>query len=270
MSKKPIFGECRICGEYSQLTFEHVPPRSSFNNSSVSLLSGDELIKTITDDSRKPWQLPKNSGKIQQRGRGDYYLCSSCNSKTGKWYGSEYKKFVGGVHGAIKQNGNLNFDYLSFIIHEIRPLPIFKQILTMFCDINQGYIGDDSLKEYLLSKESISFNRSRYEIYAYIHSGSLFRSHGLSALCLKGISEPVMVSEISGYPIGLALYVNKPKDYVPKGCNITCLCEYEYNDIKDVIFHLPKLENNTMFPTDYRTKEEITCCIEQSKNYRKL
>ena len=144
MSKKLIFGQCRICGEYSQLTFEHVPPRSSFNNSPATLLTADEIIKHATDESRKPWEFTKNSGRIQQRGRGDYYLCSSCNNKTGKWYGSEYKKFVGGVHSAIKQNGNLGFDVLSFIIHDIRPLPIFKQMISMFCDINIGNMGDDS------------------------------------------------------------------------------------------------------------------------------
>ena len=268
MSKKHIFGNCRICGEYSQLTFEHVPPRSSFNNSPATLMTADELIKHATDESKKPWEFAKNSGRIQQRGRGDYYLCGSCNNKTGKWYGTEYKKFIGGVHGAIKQYGNLNFEHLDFIIHNIRPLPIFKQIIAMFCDINPGNIGDDSLKEFLLHKESTAFNRSRYELYAYIHSGSLIRSFGLSALLVKGISEPVMVSEISGYPIGLALYIDKPKDYIPMGCNISCMCEYGYDDLRDVIFHLPKLENNTMFPADYRTKEEIICCIEQSKEYK--
>ena len=270
MRKKLNFGECRICGEYSQLTFEHVPPRSTFNNSPVTLLSGDELIKSVTDESKKPWEFSKNSGKIQQRGRGDYYLCGSCNNNTGKWYGSEYRKFTSGVHGAIKQFGSFSFDELDFVIHNIRPLPIFKQIMAMFCDINPGNMGDDSLKEFLLDKESKLINRSRYEIYAYIHSGSLIRSFGLSALLIKGIPEPVMVSEISGYPIGLALYVNKPKDYIPMGCNITSLCEYDYEEQRDVKFYFPKLENNTMFPADYRTKEEIICCIEQSKNLQNI
>lgn len=30
----------------------------------------------------------------------------------------------------------------------IRPLPIFKQVITMFCDVNSGLMGDDSLKDY--------------------------------------------------------------------------------------------------------------------------
>ena len=32
---KEIFGNCKLCGKYKKLTFEHVPPEKAFNSSAV-------------------------------------------------------------------------------------------------------------------------------------------------------------------------------------------------------------------------------------------
>ena len=43
MSRKPVIGKCRLCGETKKLTFEHVPPETTFNNYSVHILSGEQV-----------------------------------------------------------------------------------------------------------------------------------------------------------------------------------------------------------------------------------
>ena len=125
----------------------------------------------------------------------------------------------------------------------------------MFCDINNGLMVDDSLKGYLLDKTSWSFNRDRYHLYAHIHAGALERMNGIMVQATNfGI---ITLSEISTYPLGFTLYINKPKNYKPEGVEITSFSESDYEDEGDVQIIIPKLECNTIFSGDYRTKEEI-------------
>ncbi len=260
-------GICRICGEYKDLTFEHVPPKSVFNNAPATIISGVELLKSVSDDDRLPWEFNKNSGKIQQRGKGGYYLCAECNNKTGHWYAGEYKKFVSALHYGIKQAGDKEYKAMGMKMVDIRPLAIFKQIMTMFVDINEGMLGDDSLRKYLLNPEKTEFNKDRYNLYAYLHTGAIERACGISILCSPlGM---VTLTEISSYPIGLVLYIDKPKNYKPEGVEITSLCEYKYDDLADLEIIIPKLENNIIFPGDFRSKEEIKDCIKQTQEHMK-
>lgn len=55
----------------------------------------------------------------------------------------------------------------------------------MFCDSNNGLLGDDSLKGYLFDKTSRFFNRDRYHLYAHIHAGALERMNGINDLMVK-------------------------------------------------------------------------------------
>ncbi len=209
--KKKIYGICRICGENKELTFEHVPPETVFNKGAVRNVSLDTVIKDTMKENKFPWEINYKNGKIQQRGRGDFYLCADCNSCTGQWYVPEYSKFVHAIQGAIQQVGNQKYESLGLKIKNIRPLPIFKQIITMFCDINRGLMGDDSLKGYLLDKASRSFNRQRYHVCTHIHAGSLERMNGIMVQATDhGI---ITLSEISTYPLGFTLYIDKPSNY---------------------------------------------------------
>ena len=42
--KQKTYGICRICGEYKELTFEHVPPETVFNKGAVRNVSLDAVI----------------------------------------------------------------------------------------------------------------------------------------------------------------------------------------------------------------------------------
>lgn len=254
--KRILCGICRLCGENKKLTFEHVPPETVFNKGAVRNFGLDVVIKDILKENKLPWEINYGKGKIQQRGRGGFYLCSDCNSCTGQWYVPEYSRFVHAIQGAICQVGDQHFESLGLKIKRIKPLPIFKQVMTMFCDINNGLMGDDSLKEYILDKTNKSFNRNRYHLYAHIHSGALERMNGIMIQATNyGI---ITLTEISTYPLGFTLYIDKPQNYKPEGVEITSFSEWDYEDEHDVEIIIPKLECNTMFSGDYRTKEEIS------------
>jgi hypothetical protein len=256
LSKKEIIGRCRICGENKKLTFEHVPPHTTFNDYPVRIFSGEEVIKQVTDPNTLPWDNTKIKGKIQQKGRGDYYLCGDCNSKTGQWYVPHYSRFVYSIHCALQEAKEKEFGSMGVTLTGMRPLPIFKQIMTLFCDINTGLMGDDTLKDYLLDKSATEFNASRYNLYAHIHAGNVERMNGIMALYMKNYGI-VTLSEIATYPLGFTLYINKPEEYKPEGVEITSFSNFKYEDECDIKIIIPRLESNIWFSGDYRTKEEI-------------
>ena len=256
MSKKEIVGRCRICGENKKLTFEHVPPETTFNNYSVKVLSGEKAISQIADPDILPWDYTNAKGKIQQRGRGGYYLCEDCNSKTGTWYVPHYSKFVHSIHCALEQTKGQSFKSMGVKLKGVKPLPIFKQIMTLFCDINEGLMGDESLKDYLLDKTATNFNVDRYNLYAHIHAGDVERMNGIMVQYSSRYGV-ITLSEIATYPLGFTLYIDKPQNYEPEGVEITLFSNFKYEDECEIEIIIPKLESNIWFSGDYRTKEEI-------------
>lgn len=58
-----VVGICHICGIHGPLSFEHVPPRSAFNDRPVAAMPFEQALHLGPDD-----KLPK--GEVQQRGMG--------------------------------------------------------------------------------------------------------------------------------------------------------------------------------------------------------
>ncbi len=268
---KRIEGKCKLCGQVKPLTFEHVPPESAFNSLPVREIPFEESIKLMTgEDGRLPWDMEGLKGKLNQRGGGGYFLCSDCNSNTGSWYISEYVRLVRTLHEVISNlNPNTN-DRCYFEVEKLHPLQIFKAIMTMFCDINNGCFGDESLREFLLNKESNVFNKEKYSVYLYLTKGPMVRINSLAAICRSDVGI-VMQSEISRYPVGAVLYIDKPKALTPLGLDITQFADCKYSDECNVSFYgIPLLEINTQFPDDYRSKDEIVKGIELSRKEKTL
>lgn len=177
----------------------------------------------------------------------------------------EYSKFVHIVHSALQEVKGKEFGALGIKMKGIKPLSIFKQIMTLFCDINEGMMGDNSLKDYLLNKTSTNFKRERYHLYMHIHSGSVERMNGIMVQFASGVGL-ITLSEISTYPVGFALYIDKPEAYNPEGVEITIFSQFNYDDEIELEIIIPKLESNIFFSGDYRTKEEIENAIQESKD----
>lgn len=260
MAKKYKFGRCKLCGKETKLTFEHVPPEKAFNSFTVKKYSFEETIK-ILSGTREPNEL---KGKLQQRGSGDYYLCQQCNNSTGSWYMADYIKFVNTMKNLILQF-DANSKACSFKIENFYPLKIFKAIMTMFCDINHECMGDPSLRDFLLNKDSTAFNHEKYSVYIYLTKSSIRRIQGISALHTKDTGL-LCLTEISSFPIGLLLYIDKPKDYKPQGLMINDFAKANYDEPCTVDFvGLPLLEVNSHFIADFRTKQQIAEDYEQGQ-----
>ena len=259
MSKEKRIGKCRLCQEIKELSFEHVPPKGAFNDTRVKMVSVETMLKTGTFYGP---ELKNQYGKIIQQGRGDYYLCSDCNSKTGQWYASQYIGFVRALASVLAKVDLNNTERIKIGFEEANPVALFNQALTMFCDINEGLAADDSIKEYLLDKESKEFNADKYKIFMYIHKGAAYRQNGFIVVGnLNGMM--ITLSEISAFPIGLVLYENIPNGYNPKGVDISNFARCDYNNNYKIEMDIPILESNMVFSGDYRTEAEIEEQIKQ-------
>lgn len=268
MGKKRIKGNCRICGQYEKLTFEHVPPSATYNNQSVKVITLLDCIRNENKPNSKPWELDEIKGIISQRGKGGFYLCEQCNNNTGTWYGHAYKQFVDPIFYVVQKVRNNNYNSVSMIIKNIRPLAIFKQIMVMFCDINDGLAeSDPMLREYILDKRSTRFDDKKYRVFMYMMEGGIERTAPIASIFKIGKSSPILVSEISAIPVGFMLYIDKATEILPEGTDITWFSTCSYDDIKTIEITMPIHENNSPFLTDFRSKEQIIETIKKSKQY---
>jgi hypothetical protein len=264
---KSILGECRICGEVTKLTFEHVPPESAFNKKGLKIISTNELIKTITEPNREPWNFEGLKYRQQQKGSGGYYLCESCNSKTGKWYVPFYLDFLYGFRSVLKLPELKAEEILQVSAKSFRPLAVFKQIMTMFCDINHFCPSDEKLKAFLLDKNCTEFDCNKYRIFMYVFAGGIQRIHSIAGMLIGNVG--LLLSEIVSPPLGFVLYIDLPERLPPyiqlPGCEITEFCHYNYDDVRDASFILPIHECNIYFPADFRTKSELRQSTDEDK-----
>ena len=264
MSENERYGICKLCGEHKKLTFEHVPPHKAFNAVAVKKYSPEDSIELMAGtNGRKPWETDGLNGILQQKGMGDYFLCKECNSNTGSWYMSEYTKFAKTLRSILLQPDYSEENLYSFTLEEFYPLKVFKGIMTMFCDINHGCMGDDSLRSFIMDRESTEFDHKKFSVYLYLTKSEMRRIQCISVMHLSNIGL-IRLSEISSFPIGLILCIDKPKKYNPPGLMINEFAKYKYDETVSVDFvKLPLLEVNSHFPADFRTKQQIIDCFNQ-------
>ena len=90
----------------------------------------------------------------------------------------------------------------------------------------------------MLNKTSQEFNKKRYHLYEYIHCGELVRSNGISAMiCQDGV---IMLAEIFMYPVGFALYIDKPESCKPEVVDLTWFSDFKYQDEGVIDMIIPK------------------------------
>lgn len=260
-------GICKLCGEFKDMSPEHIPPKNAFNSNSVKVLPFEEVIKTISGaDGRMPWDTHGLRGILQQGGYRKYCLCHSCNNNTGQWYMRSYTDLAKTIHTMIVSEKLSVGSSYSFVIKNLYPLRLYKAMMTMMCDINNNCFGDEYLRQFLLNKEADDIDTSKYSLYMFMVSTQMPRINSVSGILdINNPNDAVLVSEVASYPIGFALYLDKPQNYIPFGLNVDNFATFNYNTKCDIKFvGMPYLDINSQFPADYRSKEDIIECIEST------
>lgn len=260
------FGECALCGNENNLTYEHIPPRKAFNSQGAKLVTGEEVFKLLaSEDGREPWNADGLFYCNQQSGMGTYSLCAKCNNDTGSFYGHEYIKFAICAHEAMKKFIPTPGKVIGIKGIEIYPLRIIKQVMSMFISINRGCF-DESVRTFVMDKDSTFINKKMYRVFMY------FVCDGIQKLVPKmitgefgeGGSEPMCCSEITAYPLGFVLLHNSPITARVRGVEITDFCDCKYDEKHKYEIFVPVYETHTLLPLDYRSKSEIVHCYDEN------
>jgi hypothetical protein len=201
MSKKKIVeGECSVCGNIGRLSYEHIPPRSAFNNKPIQIQNHINLFEKESFLFGKGTRLNK--------GLGAYTLCEPCNNNSGEWYAKDYADFANQAMTQMKTqdftNGLLSFQF------EIKPLNIIKQVMMMFFSANKGSIlsSDKELVDFVMKKENLTLPE-KYRIYLYYTLSSHRRMNGNFTIRTEN-GQNSNLSEINFLPFGFVLAIDSP------------------------------------------------------------
>ena len=257
MSKKN-YGYCALCAKYARLSFEHIPPKSAFNDSPQKVITGESVIQTVTE-GRKPWDISGLRYQNQQQGMGRMSLCSKCNSLTGALYGDEYKKLAHAFGKILLDTKATPNSSVVIEKAQIRPLPIIKQVCSMFCSLNHGIKDMDKIAAFVLDRDSHAFPKEKFRLGMYLMARGVARQVPVSAICYSEGSSmrTVLVSEIAAFPMGFVLLFNPDEKTTMPCADISFFADYEYDQVCNAEMILPVYECNIMFPLNYRSQEEL-------------
>ncbi len=246
-------GECAICGKMKKLTFEHIPPKAAFNGSKTKQYNISDYFKS----ENMPWDFTGLKYRQSQKGNGFYSLCRECNNNTGAWYGKDYCDFITKLgNSIIQQRALLQSQVVQIDATDIYPLRILKQIISMFLSLNRDF-DLPGLKEFVLDKNSKSFDKNKYKICIYLFKGTVIKFVPFCVLGNIKTFSITKVSEIADFPIGMILYIDPNDNTKIEGTDITEFSSFNYDEKQNILLPLYCKDVNTPFPCDFRTKSEI-------------
>ncbi|WP_418502397.1 hypothetical protein [Flagellimonas sp.] len=253
---KMISGVCKLCGNETELSFEHVPPATTLNRHTKYVSVEFEKYLQSKNILKDP---PK--GKVKQGGIGYNSFCRDCNSFLGTNYVGAYKRWVSGGLEILK---NTEYAFHTYVIKEIEPLKILKQIISMFLAINKewfldsfpelaAFVKDSSLKD-LPEKFQIHTYLTRAEKFRYMH------------YVVKGditTGETIQCSEIAFPPYGYVLTINHSKQFNLLN-RITKFKDFDLHKSANLRMRMSQLPTYIPFPLDYRSEEKVNSDIERA------
>lgn len=247
--KKVIVGICKLCKKQKPLTYEHIPPKSAFNNNTRFYeLNSKDYYQNAMDYSEGKLK-PKS--RIEQGGFGNHCLCNECNGYLGQKYVRDYKKFAEISYGIINQYQDAKC--YEFDISDINLLKFIKQIIAIFiCCNNSNFTKTyDGLIEFVMDEKSNKLS-DRYRIYMYLNHEGNIRNGNIMYTNLCGAK-----CEFTFKPFGFVLNMDNPKPILELS-DVTSF-KYYNPEIKHqkLMIKLNKYPTILPFPLDYRSKDEI-------------
>jgi hypothetical protein len=266
MGRQTKRGVCAVCREYGDLSFEHIPPRSCYNDRSLKLLEGTKAINLAPGELRP--------GRIQQRGAGGYYTCGRCNNRTGNLYvpetiqwverGAEILRLIGDREG---QDARSYTRFVGVAFVGVRPLLFLKQVVYMFLCINgPGFTAvHPDLRAFVLDRDNTEMSGV-----CHFHLGLTWgpgaRSVGGSAVSTTARRGPAYVSDISFPPFTYTMWLGERQEmFTP--CEITHYGSYGPSEVCDVHLALQVGFTHVAYPSDHRSRAAIE---QQAGSSRKL
>jgi hypothetical protein len=252
---------CRVCrAEEAQLSFEHVPPRSAFNDDPASVYGLDDWL--ARDEEGR-----MSGGRIEQRGGGARTLCERCNNNTGSWYASQLARAAAAGARLLLETPLRELDQLTeYRWAEARfrqteggpyPLRFIKQIITMMLATSPLWLSEEhpGLGEFVLDRERTGLSDG-YRFYLSLFAGPLARTTGVARdLDLERGRDDVLV-EVAWPPYAYVMTIDSEPEAIDT-TEITACVDIGYKMRADMELSLLIGFGHTPFPGDYRTTAMI-------------
>ncbi len=240
-------GQCHICGVYGELSYEHVPPQSAFNDRRIWVARGEQLFEGGEPEKLKREQL--------QSGAGGYTLCVKCNNDTGR-YGRAYADWACQAMEILERARGAPTLAYPFRIY---PLRIIKQIVAMFFSANAPDFRKEVpyLGRFVLDKHAKGLPPD-IRVHAGYPAGTTSRTVSKSGLITgSGASlRAHAISEVAFSPFVFVLTLASECPE-PRLADISYFALAGYDQQQYVYISLPVLPIATAYPTDYRTRSEV-------------
>lgn len=249
-------GICRLCNTFGLLSFEHVPPKVTFNKRTrYKSVNFEDYLK-----ERNPIET-KFKGKVEQGGVGYYSLCKNCNSFLGLSYVKDYQKYSNSFIDFAKRK---DFNYFELTVHDFHALNVIKQIVSMFLSINDERFALENrdLAEFVLDPKSNNLP-DRFRIFNYLNTEGQLRYLPLMVigdLKSKGILKG---SELAFPPLGHVLTIDF-KGQLPYHQEITSFKEFDSKSKVSFDYKIFRFPTYLPILLDYRDKETIYKNIEET------
>lgn len=242
-------GICKLCNQFGQLSYEHVPPKVTYNkNTRFRTINFLEYVK-----SPNPLEI-KYKGKIEQGGIGYYSLCKSCNSFLGTNYVREFQKYTNSFISFAKKK---HLNAFELTMHDFRALYVLKQIVSMFFSINDESFSKNNrdLAEFVLNPKS-NHLPNRFRLFNYINTEGQLRYLSMMAQGSFSSTNFVLGTEIAFPPLGYVMTLDF-NGKLPFHQEITSFREYADNENVTFDFKIYRLATHLPFILDYRDRQTI-------------
>lgn len=255
-NRSSIIGFCRVCARKTQLTFEHIPPKSVYNSNQYFYTTNIHplLEKRNARTFEDLVTFDKTKAKKNQGGISIHSLCGSCNNFFGTYYIRAYKEWVTQSMEFFKIENDLERNPFHV---KIQHLNVLKQIISMFFSINTKFSKQfPELKSFLLNKEA-NILPEGIRVYVYYNFIGEVRYEPFTVVGKFDINtEIIQASEITFPPFGYVLVLNG-QNVNNRLFEITHFSNYQLNEVVSIPQKLNILPTHIKCILDYRTKEEI-------------
>ena len=242
-------GYCLLCGEYCNLTFEHVPPRIAFNK-----ITKYQTVQYLDLLRQKDPLNSQIKGKIEQGGVGFYSLCSTCNSFLGTEYVTAYTQYSNSFIALARK---LPSNHFVIEMHDFEALRVLKQIVSMFLSINSLEFSQKNpeLAEFVLNPTKTQLPK-RFRFFEYLNSEGQLRNIPLSITGNFQTGISIAASEIAFPPLGHVMTIDF-RGELAFHQEITDFSNHSIDQKVSLKFDIYRLPTVLPMLLDYRTKEAI-------------
>ncbi len=261
---EPLEGFCKICGQFSPLNREHVPPASSGNK-------GTSFGHSLEDWLNRSEDGEMAGGRHQQGGVWMRTLCERCNRRTGD-YATEYRGWVARAARIIVDLPDRLRDLdnepvsrgVTVRFSEVRPGRFGRQVVSMVASLSAGWdlIGrNPQLRGVLLDGEVGELPEEMF-LGMTLYAGPHARYAG-PFVYVDQESESWSWSIVMAHPpFAFELSLLSSSNYVTQLCGIGDFLKVGTGTKSDVDLDLFIAFGHTALPTDWRT----ACQIEDGLN----